>query len=250
MERSGFIEREQEQANGLLAWFQRDDEQPVPPMNSATWLRIAVAGIHRDETVLLRTVLLGVEESQRVPLWLHFAGFEEDVIAAIAEQTGSEDIDQCLKAFAEQTSGLFQMRELEAQRRRDDTTVLSMIERYGPGEATERPTQPSINRRNPRPIPTVSHLASRARLFGMADTTDLRWYEYALCAQADPEAFYPKKSGSVREAKRVCRSCEVTDQCLEYAMENNERYGVWGGMSVRERRKLEKKRKKDRTKDV
>ena len=61
-----------------------------------------------------------------------------------------------------------------------------------------------------------------------------------MCAQTDPEAFFPEKGGSTREAKRVCRSCEVRAECLEYALENDERFGIWGGMSERERRRLKR----------
>jgi WhiB family redox-sensing transcriptional regulator len=62
-----------------------------------------------------------------------------------------------------------------------------------------------------------------------------------LCAQTDPEAFFPEKGGSTREAKRVCLSCEVRAECLEYALGNDERFGIWGGLSERERRKLKKR---------
>ena len=66
------------------------------------------------------------------------------------------------------------------------------------------------------------------------------WQDQALCAQTDPEAFFPDKGGSTREAKRVCRSCEVRVECLEYALEHDERFGIWGGMSERERRRLKR----------
>ncbi len=66
------------------------------------------------------------------------------------------------------------------------------------------------------------------------------WQENALCAQTDPEAFFPEKGGSTREAKRICVSCEVRTQCLEYALAHDERFGIWGGLSERERRRLKK----------
>jgi len=69
---------------------------------------------------------------------------------------------------------------------------------------------------------------------------ELEWQERALCAQTDPEAFFPEKGGSTREAKRVCMSCEVRVQCLDYALENDERFGIWGGLSERERRRVKK----------
>ena len=70
---------------------------------------------------------------------------------------------------------------------------------------------------------------------------ELAWQERALCAQTDPEAFFPEKGGSTREAKRVCMSCDVRPECLSYALANDERFGIWGGLSARERRKLKRR---------
>jgi WhiB family transcriptional regulator, redox-sensing transcriptional regulator len=70
---------------------------------------------------------------------------------------------------------------------------------------------------------------------------ELEWQERALCAQTDPEAFFPEKGGSTREAKRVCLSCEVRVECLDYALANDERFGIWGGLSERERRRIKKR---------
>ena len=69
---------------------------------------------------------------------------------------------------------------------------------------------------------------------------ELSWQERALCAQTDPEAFFPEKGGSTREAKKVCVGCDVRSECLEYALGHDERFGIWGGLSERERRKLKK----------
>jgi WhiB family transcriptional regulator, redox-sensing transcriptional regulator len=71
-------------------------------------------------------------------------------------------------------------------------------------------------------------------------TTDEQWQERALCAQTDPEAFFPEKGGSTREAKRICMGCEVRAECLEYALAHDERFGIWGGLSERERRRLKR----------
>lgn len=79
---------------------------------------------------------------------------------------------------------------------------------------------------------------------------DLSWfpeppafYEEARCASTDPDAFFPEKGGSTRKAKKVCLSCEVRSDCLNYALTNDERFGIWGGLSERERRKLQRRRK-------
>jgi WhiB family redox-sensing transcriptional regulator len=75
-----------------------------------------------------------------------------------------------------------------------------------------------------------------------SDGGPLEWQERALCAQTDPEAFFPEKGGSTREAKKVCSSCDVRAECLDYALDNDERFGIWGGYSERERRRLKQRR--------
>ena len=74
------------------------------------------------------------------------------------------------------------------------------------------------------------------------DDNPLSWQTDALCAQTDPEAFFPEKGGSTRDAKKICTTCEVKAQCLEYALQNDERFGIWGGLSERERRRLRRAR--------
>ena len=73
------------------------------------------------------------------------------------------------------------------------------------------------------------------------DAEEPDWQERALCAQTDPEAFFPEKGGSTREAKRICSGCEVRAECLEYALAHDERFGIWGGLSERERRRLRRR---------
>ncbi|GMA25057.1 hypothetical protein GCM10025864_28160 [Luteimicrobium album] len=95
------------------------------------------------------------------------------------------------------------------------------------------------------PAQLVHHdlgLAPVVSLFGDAEEDSLlSWQERALCAQTDPEAFFPEKGGSTREAKKVCSGCEVRQECLEYALAHDERFGIWGGLSERERRKLKRR---------
>ena len=73
------------------------------------------------------------------------------------------------------------------------------------------------------------------------DDGALAWQADALCAQTDPEAFFPEKGGSTRDAKKICSGCEVKAECLEYALKNDERFGIWGGLSERERRRLRRR---------
>ncbi len=71
-------------------------------------------------------------------------------------------------------------------------------------------------------------------------TDDGEWRASGLCQEVDTELFFPEKGGSAREAKRVCAACEVRPQCLEFALEHDERFGIWGGLSERERRRLKR----------
>lgn len=66
------------------------------------------------------------------------------------------------------------------------------------------------------------------------------WSELALCVETDPEAFYPDQGESAMPAKRICRLCPVIDQCRDYAFEHKERFGVWGGLTARERLRQER----------
>lgn len=68
------------------------------------------------------------------------------------------------------------------------------------------------------------------------------WKKFASCAQTDPEVFFPEKGDSTKQAKKICSLCDVTTQCLEYALDNDEQFGIWGGLSEQERRKLRKVR--------
>lgn len=70
------------------------------------------------------------------------------------------------------------------------------------------------------------------------------WQDRALCAETDPDAFFPEKGGSARAAKQVCAACEVRAACLEYALEHDEQWGLWGGLSLNERRALQRQRRR------
>ena len=64
------------------------------------------------------------------------------------------------------------------------------------------------------------------------------WVAYAGCRDADPDWFFPGHEGDTSAALRVCRGCPVREDCLEWALETRVRYGVWGGLTERERRRL------------
>ena len=71
---------------------------------------------------------------------------------------------------------------------------------------------------------------------------DPDWHDYANCLGVDPDLFFPERGASTRTAKGICRECTVRDECLEFAIVSSEKFGIWGAMSERERRKIRKER--------
>jgi WhiB family transcriptional regulator, redox-sensing transcriptional regulator len=96
---------------------------------------------------------------------------------------------------------------------------------------------------------------SRPTLELLLGIGDQSWRDHALCAQTDPDAMFPEKGEGTRSARTICGMCPVrasdirddqgyggTGECLEYALANQERFGVWGGKSERERRLIQRDR--------
>ncbi len=85
-------------------------------------------------------------------------------------------------------------------------------------------------------------------MFELADqmmfdnSEDRDWQERSNCLGVDPDLFFPERGASTKEAKAVCAGCEVKLECLEYALAHGEKFGIWGGMSERERRRLRRQR--------
>ena len=79
-------------------------------------------------------------------------------------------------------------------------------------------------------------------LFRRVPEEERRWQERANCLRVDPELFFPERGASSREAKSVFAGCAVRLECLEYALRNHEKFGIWGGLSERERRRLRRRR--------
>jgi WhiB family redox-sensing transcriptional regulator len=79
-------------------------------------------------------------------------------------------------------------------------------------------------------------------LYDEIEAEERSWQDYANCLGVDPDLFFPERGASTREAKEVCRGCVVREDCLEYALQNGEKFGIWGGMSERERRRIRRQR--------
>lgn len=68
------------------------------------------------------------------------------------------------------------------------------------------------------------------------------WQDLANCKGVDPDLFFPERGASTRESKGVCKGCTVRDDCLEYALDTGQKFGIWGGLSERERRRIRRQR--------
>ena len=80
------------------------------------------------------------------------------------------------------------------------------------------------------------------QLVELLATDDLAWQDLANCRGADPDLFFPERGASTRTAKSICRECSVRAECLEFAIVSSEKFGIWGGLSERERRKIRRER--------
>jgi WhiB family redox-sensing transcriptional regulator len=87
-----------------------------------------------------------------------------------------------------------------------------------------------------------ARLLRRARELGMlrfmSETPgEFRWQDLAACVGTDPDAFFPEQGGNSRAAKRICMTCDVREECLQYALDNDE-CGIWGGLSEIVRKRI------------
>lgn len=73
----------------------------------------------------------------------------------------------------------------------------------------------------------------------VVEATELDWQADALCREVDAgETFFPERGEPNVDAKRICAGCEVRAECLAFALAQDIRFGIWGGMSERERTRL------------
>lgn len=87
--------------------------------------------------------------------------------------------------------------------------------------------------------------SSSAAEFLAAVSTRPAWWEWANCKGLDAELFFVERGASTLEAKEVCRACVVRQDCLDYAVANDDGFGIWGGCCQRQRRKLRAARRRE-----
>lgn len=108
-----------------------------------------------------------------------------------------------------------------------------------PENVYERPDGSRICRRCATESQRKGRAAKRAPLPVLRPPA---WMDEALCAQADPDAWFPENGPAVA-ARRICEACPVRSQCLEHAIAANEAHGIWGGLNTEERRVVARRRR-------
>lgn len=90
-------------------------------------------------------------------------------------------------------------------------------------------TRESYEDRQPPPAPTRGSVVSQ-----LPHAADAGWFDQAACKGADVDLWFNEKT--YRQARRICQACPVRRPCLEYAIDNGETHGMWGGLSWRQRK--------------
>jgi WhiB family redox-sensing transcriptional regulator len=67
------------------------------------------------------------------------------------------------------------------------------------------------------------------------------WQDRAACFGVDPDVFFPISEEEAGPALAYCRVCRIREECLAWALKNGERYGVWGGLTEQQRRRLQRR---------
>ena len=76
-------------------------------------------------------------------------------------------------------------------------------------------------------------------------TTSAAWRARAACRGEDPDLFFPHRGEDTSVPAAICARCPVTVECLDYAIDAHEKFGMWGGASERERRRIRRDRRLD-----
>ncbi len=175
---------------------------------------------------VVRDSIMILEPEHQENLFSYFAGFPLQALdVVLSGETPLEESLICYQEYISQTKPV-----VERPTSADKTS--SLISTMARRALSTKIHEPKIVRSQP-PV----------QRFGSDSSEEpLDWMSDALCTQVDPEPFFPEKGGSTRSAKSICANCIVADKCLDYALQNDEKFGIWGGLSERERAKLKKAR--------
>ena len=73
----------------------------------------------------------------------------------------------------------------------------------------------------------------------------MTWADHGSCVGRDPDIFFPERGADTGQARAHCRACPVRSECLDYALETRQKFGVWGGLTPAQRRRLGRTREEE-----
>lgn len=243
--------------NQLFRWWQGYEMETVPELPeivrerltdvAGTYYNAEVEGVHSELQFILES-MSKVSDRAKKDTTLFFSGFSEDVMGQIAPnfQTSVNELRVLLTSsgLSKNTVPIANAETIVADTKNiteKHSQIIIPKQRNGAKEESLNSTEENISVSDEQIIPYLTESILEYALALAVDTEDdPEWRKRGLCSQTDPEAFFPEKGGSTRDAKKVCLSCDVRGECLKYALDHDERFGVWGGLSERERRSLKK----------
>ena len=208
-------------SNEVFAWLQNPGDMDAP--NIEPWHEARLIAEYGIDSFAVTMPISEIEADLLLVVRLKLAGFGNNVINQLAREDAVANMLEAADDYIINVGV-----ESSHQITHDETAEVQTV-------STPLRTSSRRSLVASRPIN-----ASDIELLLLDSGGKKRWQDQALCAQTDPESFFPEKGGSTREAKKVCLACEVREECLESAIANDERFGIWGGLSERERRKLKK----------
>lgn len=222
MERSAVSRAERprtplEQAHDALNWLPNymygwtDEVEELPALSEERLVALFGSDEIKDHLARLKAVFMKIPAEHQANVGLLIAGYPDEAVAELSEVA----IEQTLTVLRQLMS-------------------LSAPEEYDLDHAAERGRRLRLPLRVVQMAPEPE--SEVRRLDFMTSREGLEWQDDALCTQTDPEAFFPEMGGSTRDGKKVCAQCQVRADCLDYALATNQRFGIWGGLSERERR--------------
>lgn len=220
-----------DKANEVYGWLQ-DSERDIPAIDGAVSGRLSALGAKSLQAA--RAEYASLVEPQSSAYALYVSGFSMEVIGDIGL---TEEVNDILTQAAQRAAPHL-VRAAANQIALSQEPPRPLKQSPAKVESPQQNNTVAVRRSEYEPLPSDFFV----KLMGVEDEGYLAWIDRALCAQTDPNAFFPEKGGSTREAKSVCQQCDVRSECLEYALGNEERFGVWGGLTERERRILKRRK--------
>lgn len=241
------LERAQKAGQWFADYIYGIEEDIPKDLPSLIYIRLDEcfgSGLSRVEQFgQVRDAFIGLEYDQQLGMSLYFSGYPDDSFEMLVDNSDAfySFLASRFSLPINEDSGT---QEAERADSLKENTVVIM-------RNTETVRRREFLKNEELPVGNsmggiaINSTLGRSIMESLADRDvddETSWQEKALCAQTDPEAFFPEKGGSTREAKKVCINCEVRTDCLDEAIDRDERFGIWGGLSERERRKLKKKK--------